>query len=226
VTSIDPGQLEALRVLGHELRRPLTVIRGAATMLLEDGEALPPASRRQMLELLEHGVETMNEMIDDLSTAVHLQMGDLDLNLKTEDLDPLLEEAVAAVRRQEPGRQIEVRCPPGLRVTADRGQMVRVLRALVANAVRFSPSTVPVEVVARSEPGRARIAILDRGPGIPADCRDRAFQLFTWLDPRAGGPGLGLFLARELVSAMGGEIGIVDRDGGGCVVWVTLSRRD
>jgi len=225
VMPIDPTHLEALRVLGHELRRPLTVIRGAATMLLEDGEALPPASRRQMLELLEHGVETMNDMIDDLSTAVHLQMGDLGLNLGAEDLGSLVEEAVAAVRRQEPGRQVEVRCPPGLVVEADRDQAVRVLRALVANAIRFSPSTAPVEVVARSEPGRARVEVLDRGPGIPANCRDLAFQPFTWLDSRAGGPGLGLFLARGLTRAMGGEIGIVDRDGGGCAVWVTLSRR-
>jgi len=225
VTPIDPAHLEALRVLGHELRRPLTVIRGAATMLLEDGDALPPAARRQMLELLENGVEAMNDMIDDLSTAVHLQAGDLGLGLEALDPASVIEEAVAAVRRQEPGREVEVRCPPGLEVEADRGQAVRVLRALIANAARFSPSAAPVEVVAQPEPGRVRVEVLDRGPGIPADRRHLAFEPFTRLDHRAGGPGLGLFLARELVHAMGGEIGIVDRDGGGCAVWVTLSRR-
>ncbi|HZU18004.1 MAG TPA: ATP-binding protein [Candidatus Dormibacteraeota bacterium] len=223
--SLDPDQLEALRVLGHELRRPLTVIRGAATMLLEDGDALPPDGRRQMLELLENGVESMNDLIDDLSTAVHLQTGDLGLSLEPLDPAPVVAEAVAAARRQEPGRRIEVRCPPGLELEADRVQAVRVLRALIVNALRFSPSAAPVEVVARPEPGRVRIEVLDRGPGIPADDRERAFEPFTRLDHRAGGPGLGLFLARGLARAMGGEVGILDRDGGGCAVWVTLSGR-
>ena len=212
-----------LRVLGHELRRPLTVVRGAATLLVEDGERLPEASRRQMMALVERGVDTMSEMVDDLLTAVHLDVGDLDFMVEPLDVSALVAEVVGTARRREPERAIEVRDPGGLVAEADREQASRALRVVLANAILYSPPDEPVEVVV--EPGPARLGVLDRGPGIPAGERERAFAKFIRLDPGAGGAGLGLYLARGLARAMGGDVTVEDRLGGGCAAWITLSRR-
>jgi signal transduction histidine kinase len=215
--------LEALRALGHELRRPLTVVRGAATLLVEDGERLPEASRRQMMALVERGVDTMSEMVDDLLTAVHLDVGDLELMLEPLDVSALVAEVVAMARRREPERAIEVRDPGGVVAVADREQAARALRVVLANAILYSPPDQPVEVVI--EPGPARLGVLDRGPGIPSGQREQAFARFVRLDPGTGGAGLGLYLARGLARAMGGDVAVEDRDGGGCAAWITLSRR-
>lgn len=215
--------LEALRALGHELRRPLTVVRGAATLLVEDGDRLPEASRRQMMALVEGGVDTMSEMVDDLLAAVHLDVGDLEFALEPLDVSALVAEVVAAARRREPERDIEVHDPGGLIAVADREQAGRALRALLTNAILYSPSDQPVVIVV--EPGPARLGVLDRGPGIPAGERERAFAKFVSLDPGTGGAGLGLYLARGLARAMGGDVAVEDRVGGGTAAWITLSRR-
>jgi two-component system sensor histidine kinase KdpD len=217
--------LETLRVLCHELRRPLTVIRGAAGLLTEDAGRLPEDSRQNMLRLIENSVDTMTEQLDDLLTAQQLEAGEVDIELEPVGLATLLEGAVAAVNRQKPEVRIELRRADELVVEADRDQAERALRAVLANAVRHSPPGGTVEVLAHGDAATARVEILDRGPGIPSGQRELAFQKFARLTRPAGGAGLGLFLARGLARAMGGEVEIGDRPGGGAAVWFTLTRR-
>jgi signal transduction histidine kinase len=217
--------LGAMRVLGHELRRPLTVIRGAATLLIDDGEALPDSSRRQMLTLIDRGAADMAHLIDDLLTAVHLELDDVEYELETVELGDLLEEGLEAARRQDAARPIEVVGVAGLSVEADAEQAARALRAVLVNAVQHSPAGSPVELVAAAAGDVVRVEVRDRGPGIPAAHRDRAFQKFARLDGRAGGAGLGLFLARGLARGMGGDVVLDDREHGGTVVCFTLRTR-
>lgn len=221
----DRECLEVLRVLGHELRRPLTVIRGAASLLVEEADALPSGARRQMMSLIESGVDTLVEMIDDMSTAAHLAAGDVQLTREPVDLGVLVRSAVDAALRQEPDHRIEVHGVDGVVVSVDPEHAARVLRAVLSNAVRFSPADRPVGLVARCEPATVTVQVLDRGPGIAAEHRERVFERFQRLSEQGGGAGLGLYLARGLARAMGGEVALADRDGGGCAVCVTLSRR-
>src|SRR5205807_1930659 len=111
--------LETLRVLCHELRRPLTVIRGAAGLLTEEAGRLPEDSRQNMLRLIESSVDTMTEQLEDLLTAQQLEAGEVELTLEPVHLPALLEGAVAAVSRQEPEALIEVRPGGDLVVEAD-----------------------------------------------------------------------------------------------------------
>jgi two-component system sensor histidine kinase KdpD len=217
--------VDALRVLGHELRRPLTVIRGASSLLIDDAEALPPPTRRQMLELIDRGAAEMSDMIDDLLTAVHLDIGDLQYLMEPVALRGLVDEAVEATRHQEPAGDVEVGGLEGLEVQADREHVVRALRAVLGNARRYSPEGEAVMVAGEVVDDVVRLQVLDRGPGIPAAQRERAFQKFTRLDPNTGGPGLGLYLARGLTRGMGGEVSLSDREDGGTVVCFTLKRR-
>lgn len=218
--------LEALRVLGHELRRPLTVIRGAATLLVDDGERLSATSQRQMLSMIDASAIAMADLIDDLLTAVHLESGDLDLETGPVALSEVVAEAVEAAHRIAPDRSIVVEGVNGLEVRADREQALRALRALLVNALQFSPEDSPVQVVVSTDARTVSVCVMDRGTGIPAAQREMVFGKFARLGHRSEGAGLGLFLARELARGMGGDVRISDREDGGSIVCFTLQRRD
>jgi signal transduction histidine kinase len=217
--------LQTLRVLGHELRRPLTVIRGASTLLVDDGDRIPAETRQQMLGLIDGSAAAMAETIEDILVAVHLEIGDVGYSVVPAALGPLIAEAVAAARRLDPERTIEVAGAADLDVEADPAQAVRALRALVANAVQHSPAGTPVEVSVRDDPDAVRVVVLDRGPGIPDGQRERAFEKFTRLDERSSGAGIGLYLARGLARAMGGDVTFGEREEGGAAVCFTLRHR-
>jgi two-component system, OmpR family, sensor histidine kinase KdpD len=212
-------------VLGHELRRPLTVIRGASTLLIDDADALPPESRQQMLTMIDRSSAEMSDLIDDVLMAVHLDIGDVHFSLEPVEVRGLVEEAVETVRLEEPARGVEIGPTVSGAVQADREHAVRALRALVENADRHSPAGDAVRVTADAEGDVVRLLVLDRGPGIPVAQRERAFERFTRLDPNASGAGLGLFLARGLARGMGGEVSLADREDGGTAACFTLKRR-
>ncbi|HXM54065.1 MAG TPA: HAMP domain-containing sensor histidine kinase, partial [Candidatus Dormibacteraeota bacterium] len=190
--------LDTLRVLGHELRRPLTVIRGASTLLIDDSDALPAASRTQMLGMIDRSATAMSDLIDDLLAAVHLELGDITYAPEALDLPALVADAVEAARYEDPEREVLVSGVDGLRAEADHEHALRVLRSLLVNGIRYSPGTGPVELAAGAAGDRVELSVLDRGPGIPAREREKAFEKFSRLDPNTGGAGLGLFLARGL----------------------------
>lgn len=226
-TQTDPC-VATLRVLGHELRRPLTVLRGASTLLIDDADALPPASRQEMLSMIDRSATVMSDMIDDLMAAVHLDVGDVRYSLEPVDVAELVTEAVEAAHREDPRRPVDVRGldrQQALEVEADREHALRVLRALLVNAVRFSPEEHGVEVVVGANDDAVAVEVLDRGPGIAPSERERAFEKFARLDPKTGGAGLGLYLARGLARGMGGDVSLSGREDGGTAVCFTLRPR-
>ena len=178
-----------------------------------------------MLAMIDRSAAEMSDLIDDVLIAVHLDIGDVQFSLETVDVQGLVEDAVETVRREEPARRIEIGSTDGLAVEADREHAVRALRALVLNAHRHTPSGDILNVAVSAQDDTVRLLVLDRGPGIPADQRERAFQRFSRLDPNASGAGLGLFVARGLARGMGGEVSLTDREDGGTAACFTLKRR-
>ncbi|HEX6548604.1 MAG TPA: HAMP domain-containing sensor histidine kinase [Candidatus Dormibacteraeota bacterium] len=220
------AQLETISVLGHELRRPLTVIRGAATLMLDDAGRVPTEYLLPMLALIDANVEEMSELIEDVLLMVHLEAGDLRLIEEPIEVAGLVEAAVERERGHTGEHPVTILgAAPGLQVEGDRDRAVRALRALLHNAARFSPPAAPIEVTVAPQDGHVRFEVADQGPGIPAADRERAFRRFLQLEPGQSGLGLGLYLVRGLARAMGGEAGTDDRPGGGFAVWFTLRRR-
>jgi signal transduction histidine kinase len=219
--------LELLGTLGHELRRPLTVVRGAATMLLSSPD-IPEASRVQMLELIDRSAVAMSDLIEDLITVCHLEAGDLVVDAEQLEVAQIVDPVVEGARLQagqQPRPILVLGSNPGLAVHADAERAIQALRALVANAIAFSPPGSRVEISVRPEASRVRFEVLDRGKGVPAAEREAIFRPFHRLDKGASGAGLGLHLARGVVRAMGGDAGVKSRPGGGSIFWFTLSRR-
>ena len=225
VSEAGSPYLELMSVIGHELRRPLTVIRGAATLLLDTEGRMPPDRALEMLRMIDVNVEDMSDLIEDLLVMVHLESHDLGLFMEPIEVAEVVSSALEVERRKLGEHAVTVLgAAPGLVVAADRSRAVRALRALLSNAARYSPAGSPIEVSVEGKARLVRIEVQDRGPGIPAAEREAAFERFG----RAGegsGLGLGLYLVRGLARAMGGEAGASERPGGGATVWFTLGRR-
>ncbi|MEP7105662.1 MAG: HAMP domain-containing sensor histidine kinase [Chloroflexota bacterium] len=221
----EGGDLDVISVIGHELRRPLTVIRGAATLMLDMEGTMPTDKALQMLGMIDHNVEEMADLIEDMLLLVHLQAGDLSLFMEKVDVAEMVSTAVEIEGRRLGDRPLTMLgAAPGLVAQADRGRTIRALRALIANAVRFSPEGSPIEISITTDADAVQIEVNDRGPGIPAAEREAAFERYRKLD-EGPGLGIGLYLVRGLARAMGGDAGAAERPGGGATVWFTLARR-
>jgi signal transduction histidine kinase len=221
------SQRGAISALGHEMRRPLTVIRGAATLLIESAGTLDAATEVEMLSLIDQSVEDLSDLIEDILLMVHVEAGDVSLFLEPVDVADLVATAVELERRHTGEHPVTVLgATPGVTVEADRERSIRALRALVENAARFSDATSPIEIAVHTDGASfVRFEVLDRGPGIAPALQERAFERYEQLGAVVHGLGIGLYLVRGLAAAMGGEAGMGDRPGGGLSVWFTLRRR-
>jgi two-component system sensor histidine kinase KdpD len=216
---------DLMSVLGHELRSPLTAIRGAATLLLQARGELPPEKVAELLQVIDSQAARMADRVEDVLVAGRLDGGRQRVLIEDVELADVIADVLEAARTREPGRRI--RAPglvEGVTVRADLQRLTQVLRVLVDNAVRFSPPASPVEVRVERKRGWARVEVRDRGPGIPPADRARIFERGLKLDLVGPGAGLGLYVATGLQAVMAGELGVDSRPGGGSVFWFTLPR--
>jgi len=233
----------------HELRTPITSIRGFADTLL--GNSISEAERRSYLEVILRNSERMSNLIEDLlelsrveSRRVALNPGDVDLlevaRMLLDDLEPRLREAgldafvegVAAADTDEAGQAPGATCAgsaPSV-AWADRGAVEQILTNLIDNAVKYNEAGGKITVRIASESSVVRVSIEDTGMGIPEEDRGRIFERFYRVDKarsRAlGGTGLGLAIVKHLVQAMGGEIRVESELGAGSCFHFTLPRHD
>jgi len=226
--SQDPRDLShaEIALFAHELRGALTVIAGYTALLRH-----PLASRERQAAL--DGIERAIARADVLcGDALE---GRAPVPTTARVLDPVsvteLAEQTAADQHSATGRNIRVRIesPVELIVKGDGQALARVLGNLVGNAAKYSPPETPLDVCVTREVrpflgDAAVIEIADRGPGIPAEMRERVFEPFERLgrDAETPGTGLGLAIVRNVVIAHDGSVEILDREGGGTVVRIEL----
>jgi two-component system sensor histidine kinase CreC len=211
-----------VQTLAHEMKSPLAGLRGAAEILEGDP---PEAERRRFAGHVAAQSGRLAEMIDKMLAlaAVEYRQG-LDVHEPVDVAD-----AIAAARAAlEPklarrGQALAIAAAPA-RVPGDRFLLVQALVNLVDNAIEFSPDGATIELDVRVDGERVRIAVADRGPGVPDFASDRIFERFYSL-PRPGGArssGLGLGFVREVATLHGGSVALVNREGGGAVAMLEL----
>jgi PAS domain S-box-containing protein len=215
--------------VSHELRTPLTTILGSAEVLLRSWARLDDATRRTGVERVLSGARRLDLLVRDLLLVVGIEDGDLVVRPARIALVPLLEQALYDASVAHPNLNVRAR---GLRgapaVWADPDRVVQVLVHLLDNAARHGQGAGPPElrVATLTAAGEVRISVSDRGPGLPLEGRERLFTRFGKLSPAAHagrlGTGLGLYLCRRLVEAMGGAIGMESTPGKGASFWFTL----
>jgi PAS domain S-box-containing protein len=218
---LDQAKADFVATVSHELRTPLAAVYGAALTLHRHHPRLDEPQRDRLLRVIADEAERLSAIIDDILLASRLDSGRLDVARLRFDADAIARAVVEAARVRAPeGIAIALSTPPGLPpATGDGDRVGQILGNLVENAVKYSPGGGRVDVMLEHRDDRIRFEVRDQGLGIPLDEQERIFQKFYRLDPNLtrgiGGTGLGLYISRELVRRMGGEIHVRSSPGRG-----------
>jgi CheY-like chemotaxis protein len=224
---------EFVSTVSHELRTPLTSIQGSLGLVANGVTGALPTAAKPLVDIAYKNCGRLILLINDILDSEKIAAGKMKFTLKEQDLQPLLEQAIESNRAY--GAQFGVRfetgeLAPGARVEVDADRFNQVMANLLSNAAKFSPTGDVVTVsVQRNAPGRVRIAVSDRGQGIPAEFRDRIFQKFSQADSsdrRAkGGTGLGLNISKAIVEKHGGVLSFASDAGEGTSFFVELPEK-
>jgi PAS domain S-box-containing protein len=206
--------------VSHQLRAPLTSIYGFAETLLRRDVLFGEEERRTFLEYIASEAQGLTTIVDTLLSVARLEAGDMQVELTPTDLRAVVSDAISSVQEGAivNGHRFVLELPDEpLAASADREKLGQILRNLLDNAVKFSPDGGTVTVEAHRRAGRVEVRVVDQGEGIPEAEREHIFSKFHRADSTGGhgGAGLGLFIARGLVLAMGGRIWVDSAEGGG-----------
>jgi signal transduction histidine kinase len=208
--------------VSHELRTPLAVLQGNLEALID---GVHSADEEHLGALLDE-TRVVSRLVDDLRTLALSESGSLALHPEPTDLSVVVAEVVASFRptAESNGVSLEIETDEALPLLdIDPVRTREVLSNLVANALRYTPSGGAIRLAATSEGGGSwvRVRVADTGAGIGPDELAHVFDRF-WKSPESRGSGLGLPIARNLVEAQGGEIGVDSTPGRGTTVWFRL----
>jgi two-component system phosphate regulon sensor histidine kinase PhoR len=212
----------------HELKTPITAIRGFVEMLAED--TVPPADRARVLEIVRSHVERLERLIEDLLELARAESDQPRLELRPVDVGALARRAIDGLETRFSAKRIAARVEdarPGPAL-ADEGGLEQVLANLLDNALKYTEPGGSVTVRVTGAGGRIALSVEDTGIGIPEADRARIFERFYRVDKarsRAlGGTGLGLAIVKHLVQAMAGEVSVESVPGSGSTFHVRLPR--
>lgn len=205
----------------HELRTPLNAILGFAQILEND---LPEGRQKDSATLIHNAGQHLLKLINEVLDISRIESGDIGMSMEVIALNTLLEEAYHYLKPLEKVRDItiETHFEPGLSVRADRQRLLQVILNLLANALKYGPENTSVVFSAYRQQGHVRVDVQDQGQGIPTALRSRLFTPFDRLGAErtvTEGTGLGLVLSKQLMDAMGGQIGVAEDKS---LFWISL----
>ncbi|MGW6490856.1 ATP-binding protein [Streptomyces sp. NPDC055056] len=210
-----------LAAVSHDLRTPLAGIKASVSSLRSDDVAWSEEDQAELLEGIEDGADRLDHLVGNLLDMSRLQTGTVAPLIREIDLDEVVPMALGGV----PEDSVDLEIPESLPMVAvDAGLLERAVANLVENAVKYSPLDARVMVAASAIADRVEVRVVDRGPGVPDEAKDRIFAPFQRYGdaPRGNGVGLGLAVARGFTEAMGGTLNAEDTPGGGLTMVLTL----
>jgi two-component system sensor histidine kinase CreC len=218
-----------VQTLTHELKSPLSAIRGASE-LLQDG-AMPPQQREKFLANIARETQRIQEVVDRMMELTLLESRRSLARVETIELGPLIDEVVAAAGDVATTRRMRIVREPGAgaRVEGDPFLLRRLLSNLLDNALDFSPDGGEVRVRLEAQDGRAVVSVRDHGPGVPGYAREKVFEKFYSLARPGSGKrstGLGLSFVRQIATLHHGRIELVNHPEGGALATLSLPLLD
>jgi signal transduction histidine kinase len=217
-------------VVSHELRTPITTIFGGTRVLARRWRGMDPDARDAILADVGGEADRLYRLVEDLLVITRVERGHLDVGDDPVSLRPILARLVASERARLPDRTYSIHVPSDLpSIRGEETYLEQVLRNLLGNAAKYGGEGSVVGVTAEATPADVVIRVLDEGPGISEDEADALFELFyrsPSVASTVGGAGIGLFVCRQLVLAMGGRIHAERRPQGGAAFVVSLPRYD
>ncbi|MCM8749661.1 HAMP domain-containing histidine kinase [Thermomicrobiaceae bacterium CFH 74404] len=223
VARLLQARRELVAAVSHELRTPVSTVRGYLESALAHWNGIPPATLRQDLEVMASEIERLQRLIEDLFTLSRAEIGRLPLAIQPTDVAALVRRCAEAVAplawergRVEVLAETQAALPPAL---VDPDRLEQVVRNLLANAVRHTPPGGLVLLSALAEDSALIIQVKDTGEGIPSEDLARIWDRFyrggNARERDESGTGLGLALVKELTEAMGGSVAVESIPGEG-----------
>ena len=202
---------EFLDLVSHELRAPLTSIKGSTATVLGASPVPPPAEMLPFFRLIDEQADHMRSLISDLLDAGRIEAGTLSVTPESSNVKDLVDQARTTFLGGGSRHAVLIDLPPDLpRVMADRPRIVQVLNNLLANAARHAPESSPIRIAAQLDDVHVAISVSDEGRGLSAEELPRLFQKYSGRHGEGErglrGTGLGLAICKGLVEAHGGRI--------------------
>lgn len=202
---------EFISIMSHELRTPLTSIYGGLTLLLS--KDLPFQERQELLTNAHRNCIRLTNLINDTMDFEKLQLGKLKFDFKKIHLEDVILESIKSSEIIAHKFNVKIVTEGVLKpvvVNGDFSRLVQVMVNLLSNAIKFSPHDGTVRVLMEIKDDKARVSVIDKGPGIPKEFQPKLFDSFAQADSSdhrvAGGTGLGLYISKSIIDAHGGEI--------------------
>jgi len=215
--------------VSHELKTPLTSIKGFAETLLE-GALEDKENSRNFLKIIQSHTERLNSLVNDLLDLSYVESKAIILKIEEFKIKNLLDEVLSAFRSQLHKKSIEAsnRLSPGLSIRADKDRIEQVLVNLIDNAIKFNKDKGEIKIYSEELSGKIKITVEDSGIGIPPKDIPRIFERFYRVDKarsrELGGTGLGLSIVKHIIELHGGEAGVESTEGFGSKFWFTLTK--
>ena len=220
---IERMRTEFLGLVSHELRAPLTAIKGSAATLLDEGADLAPAELREFSRIIDQQADHMRGLIGNLLDAGRIEAGTLSVAPEATAVADLVEQARETIVGAGVSQAVVVDLPSGLpEVMADRRRIAQVLNNLLANAARHAPQTSAIRVAAVRHGTHVAFSVVDNGPGVAPELLPHLFRKHVGGPSRTAGHGLGLAICKGLVEAHGGRIR-AESDGPGRGTTITFT---
>ena len=218
---------ELLANVSHDLRTPIATILTESTRMLQSGE---PVELRAGLQTIASEARRLSALVGDTLDVARIEGNALDLQLEPVEVGDAIESAAGRLARRSPARKIDWDAGQGaVNVLADWDRLGQVFDNLLANADRFAPAGTPIRITAEETGETITIRVIDRGPGVAPEVRDRIFQRFVTSPAGSnggigGGTGLGLAIVHGIVEAHGGTVALESSGRGGTTFRFSLPR--
>ena len=225
--TVQQAQTEFVSTVSHELRTPLTSIKGFADTILRSGDRIDAVQQKRFIGIIKDQADRLTRLVEDLLAVSRLESRKLQLTIRALDLEPAVQRVTQNLTDKAEKHHLVTKIPAGLpAVWADADRLEQILTNLIDNAIKYSPAGTTVTITGKSidrnpedrTEEMVEVAVCDQGAGIPTEQLPEIFNKFSRLDNplvrQTEGTGLGLYITKSLVLALGGAITVASDKSG------------
>ncbi len=217
---------EFISVVSHELRTPLTSIKGALGLMRQTAQNLTEETKN-MLDIAHKNSGRLSQLVDDVLDVEKLSEGQITFDITSIDVDAFIENIVknqAMYYKIHHSNLVFDGNAKGVKINSDKNRLDQVITNLLSNAAKFSPKNSDVTIRTQTKGQKLKIEVIDHGPGIPENFKERIFERFSQVDSSSTrsvqGAGLGLYICKSIITNLGGHIDFESNNGKGSIFYI------